>query len=312
MREVKNMDPATKWMNGRLTGRLVVAIPTTGRAEIVVQTIRGFVSQTRMPDLMILSVTCPEDADLTGLENLPFPIRIVTTKKGATRQRNRALKELETDDILVFLDDDFLMAPDYLARVERIFAANPDVAMATGTVLADGIGNQGYTHEQGLGLLTRLDDGKRPEVFNETYNCYGCNMSLRVKPVFENSLRFDEDLPLYSWLEDLDFSRQLARFGRIVKAAELKGVHLGTKGGRTTGVRVGYSQVANPLYLVDKGTMQGWRAQRILWRNVVANLAKSVHPEPWIDRRGRLRGNLLGMIDLVKGKLAPRRILDLN
>jgi len=306
------MDPEQNWVNGRLTGRLVVAIPTTGRAAIVVETIRGFARQTRMPDLMILSVTGPEDADLTGLEKLPFPIRIVTTSKGATRQRNRALEELETDDILTFLDDDFLMAPDYLQRVERIFATHPEVAMATGTVLADGIAGRGFSHAEGNALLAELDNGARPETFETAYNGYGCNMSMRVGPVFENSLRFDEDLPLYSWLEDLDFSRQLARFGRIVKAAELRGVHLGTKTGRTTGVRVGYSQVSNPVYLVGKGTMQAWRAQWIMWRNIASNLLKSVRPEPWIDRRGRLKGNLLAARDILLGRLAPGRILDIN
>jgi GT2 family glycosyltransferase len=299
------------WVYRPNAGRLVIAIPTIGRGDVVVETIKGFVSQHRLPDLVVVSVTDPADANLDALGDLPFPVRMVIGDKGATRQRNRALEELQAEDILVFLDDDFLMAPDYLRRVERVFAVHPDIVMATGLVLADGIGGQGFSPAEGKRLLAELGNSTRIEELTETYNAYGCNMAMRVRPILENQLRFDEDLPLYSWLEDLDFSRQLAPFGRIVKAQELVGVHLGVKSGRTTGVKVGYSQISNPLYLVHKGTMKGWRAQWIMWRNIVANTAKSLRPEPWIDRRGRLKGNMLAAMDLLAGRLAPVRILDL-
>ena len=49
-------------------------------------------------------------------------------------------------------------------------------------------------------------------------------------PVWGDGSRFDENLPLYGWLEDVDFCRQLARYGRIVKNIRLIGVHLGSKG----------------------------------------------------------------------------------
>jgi len=293
-------------------GRLVVAIPTTGRSEIVAKTLRDFSRQTRLPDLLILSVSNAQDADLAVVSQLPMPVKVVSGKKGATNQRNRAVCELEKDDILVFLDDDFLMAADYLERVEQIFAGHPEIVMTTGTVLADGINGPGYDHKQGLKLLTDLDCGVRVRKFSPTYNGYGCNMAVRAQPILNNNLRFDEALPLYSWLEDLDFSRRLVRFGKIVTAHELIGVHLGTKTGRTSGVRTGYSQISNPIFLARKGTMAHWRAQRIMWRNILANLAKSLHPEPWIDRRGRLLGNLMAARDLLTGQLRPNRILDLK
>jgi len=296
--------------DGPSDGRLVVAIPTTGRAEIVLEAVQQLAAQSRLPDLLILSVTGARDADISRLENLPFPVRIVTTTKGATRQRNRALSELTAADIVVFLDDDFLMAADYLARVAAIFAKRPDIAMATGVVLADGIGGRGFNHPEGAALLARLDDGARPMTRTDTYNGYGCNMALRMRPVIENNLEFDEDLPFYSWLEDLDFSRRLAAFGRIIQAGDLRGVHLGTKTGRTPGVMLGYSQISNPLYLVKKGTLMGWRAQRIIWRNALSNLLRAPRPEPWIDRRGRLRGNLLALGDLLRGRLSPQRIRE--
>jgi hypothetical protein len=89
------------------------------------------------------------------------------------------------------------------------------------------------------------------------------------------------------------------------------GVHLGVKSGRISGLRFGYSQIANPLYLHRKGTLALSRAVRQMTRNVLSNAARALRPEPWCDRRGRLRGNALAARDWLRGRLDPRRILDL-
>ena len=129
--------------------------------------------------------------------------------------------------------------------------------------------------------------------------------------VKKHNIRFDEAMPRYGWLEDVDFSRALAEHGRVVKDSAMVGVHLGTKVGRSRGVPLGYSQIANPVYLTRKGTMHTRRALRMILRNIAANAGNSPRPEPWVDRRGRLRGNLLGLRDLLLGRLSPSRILSL-
>ena len=121
---------------------------------------------------------------------------------------------------------------------------------------------------------------------------------------------FDERLPLYSWQEDRDFSRRLSRRGRIVRSHLLTGVHLGVTKGRSPGLRLGYSQVANPLYLLRKGTMRPFETASLVARNVAANAVRVFKPEPWIDRAGRLRGNMLALADAARGRITPERILD--
>jgi hypothetical protein len=134
-------------------------------------------------------------------------------------------------------------------------------------------------------------------------------MSLRSSAIGEN--RFDERLPLYAWLEDIDFSHRLSKLGILLKSGRLYGVHLGIKRGRTSGVRFGYSQIANVVYLNKKGTMQPGLGRKLLTSQLTSNLLKSVTPEPYIDRRGRLKGNLLAVWDLITGKLDPGRISKL-
>jgi GT2 family glycosyltransferase len=136
-------------------------------------------------------------------------------------------------------------------------------------------------------------------------------MAVRLAAVRAAQCRFDERLPLYGWLEDVDFSRQLAREGRIAKLSAARGVHLGVKQGRQSGVRLGYSQIANPIYPSRKGTCPWPRALRQISRNVAMNLARSLNPEPYVDRAGRFAGNLKAMRDLVTGRLDPQRILEL-
>jgi len=293
-----------------MSTRLIVSIPTTGRRAIVGPTIRDIAEQSRLPDLLI--VVCARDGDLdpADLEGLPFPVQVVLSEIGLTRQRNRTLEMLEPDDILLFLDDDFVMARDYLESLERLFREHPEVAVATGTVLADGIHGPGLSHDEAMECLRRPARRTGPEKMARVYNGYGCNMAVRARPVVQHGLRFDPNLPFYGWLEDVDFSRQLSAHGQIVRAAALRGVHLGTKTGRSGGLRLGYSQIANPLYLRSKRTMRGTRAYAIMARNVISNLVLSFSPEPEIDRRGRLRGNLRALRDIVTGRIRPDRVTE--
>lgn len=289
--------------------RLIVAIPTTGRLNVVIPTILEIARQTTLPDLVLVSVADPTDMDADAVKSLPFPVKIVLGPRGSTVQRNTAIDLLLPGDVAIFLDDDFVMAPDYLTQTKELFTKHRNVVMATGTVLADGIHGPGLTHDEGRQIVSDPPPDVTPAAPHEVYNCYGCNMAMRAEPTLRHKVRFDDRMKLYAWLEDVDFSRQMAAHGKIVKSSALRGVHLGTKTGRSSGLRVGYVQVANPLYLISKGTMTRKRAMNIMFRNMASNLVKSLRPEPEIDRRGRLWGNISALGDLVIGRMAPERVL---
>jgi GT2 family glycosyltransferase len=232
----------------------------------------------------------------------------ILAKQGTCTQRNAILARCRDEDAIVFFDDDFFPCKDYLAAVERAFREEPDVVMTTGMVVADGIKGPGLPAQAGERLISEAEgEPPKPQPRLGAYNGYGCNMAFRLDAI-RSGLLFDERLPQYGWLEDVDFSRRLAPRGRIVKLADARGVHLGSKTGRTPGHRLGYSQMVNPMYLVKKGTLERGRAWRHMWRNLGMNLARSPMPEPYIDRRGRLRGNIRGLVDLLLGRADPERI----
>ena len=158
---------------------------------------------------------------------------------------------------------------------------------------------------------TSLNKDDLPDTIRPVYSGYGCNFAFRVSVVAAYELWFDEDLPLYSWLEDLDFSRRIAHYGKLVKSGGMRGVHLGTKTARTPGVRLGYSQISNPVYLLDKGSMTLWHVLWIAGRNITSNFLHSFLPKPYADFRGRLKGNVIAFVDMFRGDLSPERILEL-
>jgi GT2 family glycosyltransferase len=289
--------------------KIAIAIATAGRREVLTETVVFMRNQQRRAEEFLLCPAKPEDADVEKLAAAQDNLAVVQSPVGLCHQRN-ALMAASRADVMVFFDDDFLPDADFLTEIEKLFLANPDVVMATGLVLADGGAGPGLEMATGETILAAAGPNLAPATLKPVYNGYGCNMAIRLDTVRRHGLRFDEQLPLYSWLEDVDFSRAIAAYGRVVKSDRLRGVHLGTKkAGRSPGRRLGYSQIANRVYIMRKGNMHMRFAVSGSLRNISANLIRSINPEPWADRRGRLAGNAIALWDLVRGRLDPTRIL---
>jgi GT2 family glycosyltransferase len=289
--------------------RVAIGIATAGRADILLQTV-GLFKQQRRPANSIF-VCAPSEADIAGLREAHPEVICLLAPKGLPHQRNQLMDAAADIDVLLFLDDDFVMAPDYLAEMEAAFLEHSDVVMTTGRVVADGITGPGLTIKDAE--LRLAVPRPLPSVpLSVVYNGYGCNMAVRMAVARKQRLRFDEELPLYAWLEDVDFSRSMAPFGWIVRIEKACGVHLGTKSGRQPGVRLGYSQIANPCYLIAKGTCSWQMGLLQMGRNLAANIYGTLRGEKDIDRSGRLRGNAKAMIDLAMQRLTPARALQLS
>ncbi len=287
--------------------RIAVICATHGRPAEATDLSKDMTRQTRRPDRVIFVVT--------GAENAPPPSPdhevMISPRQGSCAQRNVGLEAVQDYDIVVYFDDDFVPDPRWLERLEKLMTENPDVAGVTGKVVLDGIKGPGLRRDEALAAITaeiaRFPDGD--PACEDRINLYGCNMAIRLSA--SDGRRFDEMLPLYGWLEDVDYTAPLRDKGRLIRAGSLVGAHLGVKRGRTAGKRFGYSQIANPVYLMRKGSFSRLRMLDNLMSNTAANLIKSFRPEPYIDRRGRLRGNLTAFLDILLRRNNPRRILDL-
>ncbi|WP_172970209.1 glycosyltransferase family 2 protein [Erythrobacter sp. THAF29] len=285
-------------------------VATLGRREAAEDLVADLLAQTRRPDRTLFAVIDPDDAPesdpVLGNETL------VCEHKGSCHQRNRAIDIVAANsDLLVFFDDDFVPDRHYLERLHDAFESDPSLVGATGLVVADGVNGPGLSRDEALaairGKATDFPGGDLNE--KPVFGLYGCNMAVRASALGDR--RFDEALPLYGWMEDLDLTNQLLAEGELRRIDRLVGAHRGIKAGRTSGVRLGYSQVANSVYLIRKGTAPKRPMYENIAKYLIVNGVKSIWPEPFVDRRGRLKGNLVGMLDWIRGRSRPDRILEL-
>lgn len=287
-----------------------IVVASLGRPEILGSLLKDLACQSRPADQIIISVTKP--ADLPQQWDRRENTHVVIGSKGSCVQRNRGIDLLvETCDLIFFCDDDYVPSRFAVERVVALFAANPDIAGATGHLLADGVNSPGISVGRAHVIMEEYDRREAPPavVYRDLAGLYGCNMAFRASAI--KNVRFDERLRLYGWQEDIDFSMRVVSRGRIVKTHAFAGVHCGVKAGRSPGVRIGYSQVVNPVYLVRKGTMDWRYAAKIVSRNMSANHLKVFTAEPWVDRIGRVRGNWIGLTDMLRGRLTPERVESL-
>jgi glycosyltransferase involved in cell wall biosynthesis len=288
---------------------IAVVIASLGRPQNIATLLDCLAGQTHLPVQVIISMEGIDDAPPRS--EYPFQIKEIFGSRGSCVQRNRGLNNLSSNvDIVIFYDDDFVPSRFALAGVSNFFRDQQGVAGAHGLVLQDGICGIGISPNDARKIVDEADSRYviRPSrILSAVEGLYGCNMAYRTSSV--KDVRFDENLPLYGWLEDLDFGARIQ--GQLVHTDAFYGVHCGEKRGReTSGKRLGYSQVANPIYMRRKGTLSHRVAYTQLIRNVLANHSKIFFSEPWVDRRGRLIGNWCAFHDLVRGRIFPGKILE--
>lgn len=294
--------------------KVAVIICSVGRPVILHDTVCS-IQRQRLAPSQILIVSPSLDHVLPETLTLPG-VLFVSSSLGSTVQRNRGLQSVDRGtDLVAFLDDDMELCRSYLYEMSRLFLAHSDLVIACGTLLHDGGRNSLITREQARRVCCEEDDRSQQSV-SPSYVpldwAYGCNMIARWASVSE--VRFDERLPLYAWLEDSDYGFRctIGRHGPVT-CVSAKGVHLGWRGGRTSGVRFGFSQIVNPLYLWRKAKVFPLRHIIIQYwlRCLAGNILGTLTRDPKWDRPGGLKGNLLGFKHLLSGSCDPSRIVQM-
>jgi len=296
---LKSLQPAARI-------RVAVIIATKARPQALAELLCLLERQSQAPLVVVISATCAADVELPVATALN--IECVYGPPGLSAQRNKGLAQINgRADVSVFFDDDFAPAEDWLEQCARVFSLEPHIAGVNGIVVRDGAKGEPLSWQEARLLIARR--GRDPISMSRIPDLYGCNMAFRMSAIDE--IRFDERLVLYSWLEDKDFSRAAAKKGGLVRCNWLVGVHLGVQVGRVSGIRYGYSQVVNAWYLYRKGTMSLREASVNILKALAANAVKAVGQQGHIDRRGRLRGNLVGVANLLSGTCRPEKAAQL-
>lgn len=290
--------------------KIAVIVATVNRVDHLSNLINSLSEQSVRPSRVLVSAPTTEDLS-QNLADYGGWVETVVGAKGLSVQRNAALEKLDVSfDYVFFFDDDTLPRSDYIETAMSAFDAHPEAVGVTGSVILDGAA-RGYPVSFGEARSALKSSWREytPLQVVDVRSLYGCNFAVRYSAAA--GLLFDDQLPLYSWLEDLDYSRRLAHRGRLMRCEQCVAVHHGSaSGGRTQHVRFGYSQITNPVHLWKKGSISSLHTCILIFKPFTKNLLESGFGGNKTWRRGRLWGNFLSLLDLMRGRVSPGRIVE--
>jgi hypothetical protein len=279
--------------------RIAVVIASTQRPDVLSHALYSVLRQRRLPDEVMISVTSEAD-----LPPLPVGVGAVLSQPGLSVQRNVGVKALVArPDIVAFLDDDIILHPDYLRRMETAFANHPSAALVMGHLLANGNVTLEEAHEI-IRSAPKPREGFYP-VESTFGGVYGCNMCVQFNVV--EAEPFDEGLVLYSLMEDVDFGTRVRRHGAIYYYYGSVAVHLRHPAGRISHRVLGFSEVMNPVYLAIKGTVPTSHAvTRFALKMPVKNAILACLPGARRNEHyRRLRGNIDALFAISAAQIMP-------
>jgi GT2 family glycosyltransferase len=213
-----------------MKSKISVIICTRNRFDDFQKTVASLIQQSRLPDEFIVvdsSDSLQIEEYLNSIE-LPVNVRYFHTEPGLTFQRNYGIQE-SVGQMLFFFDDDVDLDPAYIQEVERVFIEDIKYKIgAVGGRIINLFGNRPSTFRFWIELkifiilrnlfgLVDVGSGRfrysgmptHPHAVKKSgyIECLsGCCMAFR-REVFEK-IQFDESLPTYGLMEDVDISKQ--------------------------------------------------------------------------------------------------------
>jgi GT2 family glycosyltransferase len=285
---------------------VVAVLASAGRAHLLENVIRDLRAQTRPLDAIVLSVPDGRSLPPSG----PDGCTVVYENRGLAAQRNAGMRAFPDATFYFFFDDDAVVRADYVERALAHFGRDASLVGLTGNVLLDGGASEEVSAVAAEEALRTADPDAVGLDPTPVRGLYGCNFAVRN---LDRMIYFDDRLPLYSWLEDRDFSHRLERRGVTVRVEDCMIVHRGAKsGGRMAHTRLGYTQVMNPVYFLLKQSFTAKETFLEIGRPVAMNVLRSATGPNRSWRRERLRGNLIALGSILRGRIDPERMVELH
>ena len=122
--------------------RLGIVVPTHNRAESLRRTLASVVGQTYagpVPEILVVNNNSTDDTAPVCAAFAPRVRMIDEPAQGLSHARNagiQALRHLDRNDVIAFIDDDIEAQPDWAATMMAAFEAEPSIDCVGGRVLA--------------------------------------------------------------------------------------------------------------------------------------------------------------------------------
>jgi len=274
---------------------IAVVIPTRNRSEYVKEILHDLELQSLHPEITILV----DSSDETFEPKFTYTnLKIIPTKfKSAAVQRNLGLDYLQNFpklfDFVAFLDDDIRIDSDYLEKLSQLLLDRAEVIGTSGLALS--------TNEAKLRKNRLLNwigySGKEGELTKAAINIPVRNQSEEVEVEWLigcslwrlsklDTIRFQSDFTGQSIFEDVIFSVEASRIGKLFVDPKVKIHHLLAQENRPRSYLHYSSWVRNRFRLirVEPGKIS-------IWRFVLVNLL--------VAGKLLLKGNVVGTSGII-------------
>jgi len=227
---------------------LSVVICTRDRPELLATCLESLRRQSRSPEeIVIIDASATPSRGATDRLALNMPgchVALIGSPAGLPRQRNFGARAT-TGGVVVYLDDDVVLEPGYLAAVARTFEddCTGRIGGVGGAQVPDPTPREPFLRRAacrlflldtyGRGIVKRSgrpDHAFSPRSRMEVECLSGCNMAYRREVL--DALSFDERLDGYALGEDLQFSYRVSRRWKLVLTPEARLDHRHAGGGR--------------------------------------------------------------------------------
>lgn len=243
--------------------------------------------------------------------------------KGLTRQRNFALRRVETPWV-AFFDDDIVLLPGCFRAMLQAVRGNVADIVGVGCLIVNDREKPKllWRTRRALGVVSTLRPGRYCRsgmsipwaflgvdtgVFEGDWLQGGATMWRTASAV---QTGFNQSYSGYSHGEDLEFSLRVRRFGRLVTAAEARVLHLQEAGGRPSAREMGYMTARN-AYDIHRRLLPGRRRRDAAWFvyafgvDALVRGLKLAWPRGFRTRWGFISGRFAFLRDLIlsRGRL---------
>ena len=292
--------------------KTLIVVPTRNRPDEIINTInflnlnKNFFSKIIIVDSSDIEL---KEKIKKLLLNYSLNIKLKYAQPSTSTQRNIGFSFIEDEEFIMFLDDDNIFYNDALLQMNNFLKKNINFAgIAFNQILKE---EENFSEKLKKNFFTNklsIYPSKKGGVSRSGWQSKFINFEndeivewLPTRAVIYRTeliknLKFDENLGIYGYLEDLDFSLELKKKGKLMVCSNAKYTH--DQSIDRSGFEFGKKEVRNRYYLVQKHNLNKYLFFITLFAKMLINLKEGI----FLNKNSlqRFYGNIIALMSLNK------------
>lgn len=292
--------------------KTLIVIPTRNRPDEIKNTInflnlnKNFFSRIIIVDASDIEL---KEKIKKLLLNYSLNIKLIDAEPSTCTQRNLGFSFIEDEEFIMFLDDDNIFYNDALFQMNNFLKKNINFAgVAFNQILKE---KENFSEKLKKNFFTdklSIYPSKKGGVSRSGWQSKFINFendeivewlptrAVIYKTELIKNLKFDENLGIYGYLEDLDFSLELKKKGKLMVCKNAKYTH--NQSIDRSGFEFGKKEVRNRYYLVQKHNLNKYLFFITLFAKILINLKEGIFLKK--NSLQRFYGNITALMSLNK------------